>query len=174
MNMASVQDIQQLATVTMIASSVKTAAVILPIYVLKVVSPNFSEVLLVYYLPFNLFSARDLFILLHTGSPRAPTDVTVSSMTAVSAVIRWTIPFIASTQETYVVTYGLDPNSLTAMTTPITSGPNVSSVYTQVLSNLDPLETYYLRVVAANDAGSAGSDIYSFMTLEGRKFSNCY
>ena len=60
------------------------------------------------------------------------------------------------------------------MTTLITSGPNVSSVYTQVLSNLDPLETYYLRVVAANDAGSAGSDIYSFMTLEGRKFSNCY
>ena len=124
-------------------------------------------------MPFNLCSARDLciFCLLHAGSPRAPRDVTVSSITGVSAVIRWTVPYIAFTQETYVVTYGLDPNSLTAETIPITSGPNVSIVYTQMLSNLDPLETYYFRVVATNDAGSAGSDIDSFMTLEGRKFS---
>lgn len=95
----------------------------------------------------------------------------MSSITGVSAVIRWTVPYIAFTEETYVVTYGLNPNSLIEVTPPITSGLNISSVYTQTLSNLDPLETYYLRVVATNDVGSAGSDIASFMTLGGRKFS---
>ena len=65
--------------------------------------------------------------------------------------------------------YGLDPVSLMLQSDTITSGPNISSAYSHLLINLDPEETYYFLVIASNDAGLAGSDLYSFMTLSGRK-----
>lgn len=86
-----------------------------------------------------------------------------------SARIRWVIPYITSTQESYYVTYGLNSSSLTLVSPSHTSGPNISSAYSQLLNDLDPSETYYFRVIASNDVGISGSDIYSFMTLSGRK-----
>ena len=106
-----------------------------------------------------------------TGSPFAPTAVTVSDITSTSARISWTIPNIPSTVESYSVTYGLDPTALTSVSPPHNSGFNV---YSQVLAGLDPSETYYFRVVASNTVGSSGSDIDSFMTLGGRKCITLY
>ena len=105
------------------------------------------------------------------GSPRAPIEVSVSDITAISALIRWTIPFIVSTQETYYVLYALDQNSLTLQSALQMSGPNISRVYFQLLSNLDAAETYYYRVIASNNVGETGSDLESFMTPSGRKLT---
>lgn len=93
-------------------------------------------------------------------------------ITQTSAQIRWTVPFITSTEETYFVTYGLNASALTLESTRHTSGPNISSVYSQLLSDLDPSDTYYFRVIASNAAGSSGSDIDSFATLNGRKYNH--
>ena len=103
------------------------------------------------------------------GSPRAPIEIDVLDITATSARIQWTIPFIVSTQETYYVIYGLQPDALTLESPTQTSGPNVSRVYFQFLSDLDPAEIYYFRVIASNTAGMTGSDVESFTTLNGRK-----
>ena len=105
------------------------------------------------------------------GSPRAPTAITVSSITATSALIGWTVQYITSTQETYVVTYGLSPDDLTFSSPSVVSGSNYNAVYEQLLSDLDPAETYYFIVTASNDAGTSGSDLYSFMTPVARTFS---
>ena len=90
----------------------------------------------------------------------------MSHITTTSAVITWTIPFIVSTQESYVIFYGLD-TTLSLQTAPYNSGVNITIVFSQVLFNLDPLDTYYFKVVATNNVGSAGSDINSFTTLPG-------
>ena len=88
-----------------------------------------------------------------------------------SALISWTIPFITSSPETYYVIYGLAPDALTLQSSPLFSGPNVTRAYSQILTcaGLDPAETYYFRVIASNDVGPTGSDIYDFVTLSGRK-----
>lgn len=103
------------------------------------------------------------------GAPIAPVDIEVSDIDDNSARIRWTIPFITTIEENYYVLYGLIPDQL-IQTAPITSGSvNVSITYYQELSGLDPEETYYFRVISINGVGSTGSDLYSFMTLSGRK-----
>lgn len=104
------------------------------------------------------------------GSPRAPTTITVTDIEATSARIRWVIPYITSTPESYYVQYGLDPTSLNYHSaSQISSGLNISTAYSQLLDDLDPAETYYFSVIASNDVGIAGSDIYSFTTRSGRK-----
>ena len=92
----------------------------------------------------------------------------MSDITATSAVITWIIPFIVSTQESYVIFYGLD-TTLSLQTSPYNNDINITIVFSRPLSDLDPLDTYYFRVVATNDVGSAGSDISTFTTLPGGK-----
>ena len=95
----------------------------------------------------------------------------VLDITATSARIQWTIPFIVSTQESYYVVYGLNSSELTLQSAVQSSGLNVSTVYFQFLSGLDAAEIYYFRVVASNDAGETRSDLESFITSNGRKYS---
>ena len=68
--------------------------------------------------------------------------------------------------ENYYVTYGLEPNALILVSPSQTSG---SSFYFQSLAGLNPSETYYFIVVAANALGLTGSGIDSFTTLSGCK-----
>ena len=100
--------------------------------------------------------------------------ISVSNIMATSAQIRWTVPFITSTPESYYVIYGFDPSALLMQSPSQTSGANISTVYLQLLTGLDPVEIYYYRVIASNAAGESGSDIYSFMTPDGRKYSFNY
>ena len=97
--------------------------------------------------------------------------ISAVDITATSARILWTIPFVVSTQETYSVIYGLDSSALTLQSALQYSGLNVSKVYFQFLSGLDPSDTYYYRVISSNDAGATGSIVKSFMTLAGRKLT---
>ena len=90
-------------------------------------------------------------------------------ITATSARIQWTIPFIISTQETYYVSYGLLPDALTLQSTPQFSGSNVTVTYFQFLMGLDPADTYYFRIISTNADGETGSDLGSFTTSSGRK-----
>ena len=99
--------------------------------------------------------------------PNAPTAATASAITATSALISWNISNIPSTVESYYVTYGSEPTALVLVSPSQTNGTNF---YTQLLAGLNPSETYYFRVVANNEVGTIGSDIDSFMTLNGCKY----
>ena len=170
-SMAFAQDTQPPATVIQTVSNWKNVAVTSMIYVLKasfrIYWPLNKNTYVFVYCNHRIFSLTHLFThFFPTGSPLAPTAVTVSAITSTSAVISWAIPIIPSTAESYFVTYGLDPSALISVSPTHNSGFNA---YTQLLAGLDPSETYYFRVVASNAVGASGSDIDSFMTLSGRK-----
>ena len=96
----------------------------------------------------------------------APTAITVSDITAISALISWNISNIPSTVGIYYVSYGLEPMSLTWTSPHLTSGTNF---YSQLLAGLNTSRTYYFRVVALNEVGLIRSDIDNFTTLSGCK-----
>lgn len=103
----------------------------------------------------------------YTVPPLEPTVLIATNVYSTSAQLNWTIPRVTFGFETYSIIYGLSPDNL-IMLSDIVAGALDSSVqnvtYSIILENLQPLTTYYYKVLATNLAGETISDIESFTT----------
>ena len=93
----------------------------------------------------------------------------VRDITADSALIQWTVPYIAYSPEMYVVKYGTSQDSLTEKSDSTYSGEDITitnETYSIKLSNLKENTSYYVQVVATNTANRTNmSNVESFTTL---------
>ena len=93
----------------------------------------------------------------------------VRDITADSALIQWTVSYIAYSPEMYVVKYGTSQDSLTENSDSIYSGEDTTitnETYSVKLSNLKENTTYYVQVVATNTANRSNmSNVERFTTL---------
>ena len=112
----------------------------------------------------------------HAGPvlPQQPTNLMDIGTDAMSTLIRWMVPIIAYTPETYVVNYGTSMGSLaaTSATCMVRSGSDfeaVNQVFLVALTGLVDSTTYFYQVVATNVQGSTSSDVQSFSTTVLRK-----
>ena len=83
-------------------------------------------------------------------------------------IILWSVLSIGYTPETYVVKYGTDESSLDTLSEELMSSEDYNAVdipFSVTLSNLQPVTTYYYRVVATNSHSSTESDVGTFTTL---------
>ena len=117
-----------------------------------------------------------------------PNDLTVISTDATTATVQWTVPLIAYTPETYVVSYstgGLTRQVL--MSDPVESGADfdaVNQMFSVELTGLEPNTAYNYQVVSSNTNGSNTSESESLNTTAGNLISyvdklsqecfNCY
>lgn len=108
-------------------------------------------------------------ISLFIGVPAVPTDVDIDDITSYSINISWIIPYVAITQEVYVVKYGVNMTDLDMTSESLNSrGQTLTNQsYSVVLDNLEGTTLYYYHVVSENDFSSSSSLIYFFTTLEG-------
>ena len=92
----------------------------------------------------------------------------VTDITSRSAMVVWTIPRVAFTIEKYRVYYGNSADAL-SMKTEALFGADFDAInvmYTITLSGLEPVSTYYIRVVSANSESNSSTAIRSFTTAE--------
>lgn len=93
----------------------------------------------------------------------------IREVTAESAIIHWTVPYIAYSPEIYTVQYGTSNDSLIQNTDSEYSGEDVNitnKTYSVKLSDLKGNTTYYVQVMAINTANiSNTSSMESFATL---------
>ena len=112
--------------------------------------------------------------MVHTGpaSPHAPTPLEGVTVDATSATIRWVVPTIAYTQETYTVSYGKASDQLYDTSGTVEGSIDITvnnSAYEVRITGLDCYTTYYYQVVATNAIGSTASGTLSFQTATARK-----
>ena len=109
----------------------------------------------------------------HAGPalPEQPTNLMNVDTLGISTTIRWTVPIIAYTPETYVVKYGTNMSSLDMMSDPIPGGSDFEledDVLCGQLTGLTDTTTYHYQVVATNSLpggqGTTPSTIQSFTT----------
>ena len=101
-----------------------------------------------------------------------PANVRVITTSATTAVVLWTVPLIAYTPETYVVSYST--GSLTRqvlMSDPVESGADfdaVNQMFSVELTGLEPHTAYNYQVVSSNTVGTITSDSQSLNTTAGK------
>ncbi len=110
----------------------------------------------------------------HTGQA-APsfTDLNATNVQHDRATIQWTVPVIAYTNETYVVNYGTDMNSLNSMSEAVSSGSDFEATdltFSVLITDLTSNTVYYYQLVANNTFASNSSDVMSFTTPELSKY----
>ena len=98
-----------------------------------------------------------------------PTNLMNDSTTDISTIIRWTVPNIAFTPETYVVNYGVSPGPLNFMSDPVQNESDVLFVtdnlmFSVELTGLNDSTMYDYQVVATNTVGSTPSVMRNFST----------
>ena len=106
---------------------------------------------------------------INPGWPRLPRDISVIENTGLSVTITWLIPYIASTPETYTISYGANPDNLNLFTA-ASNGTNTSLVdqmYSRSLPGLAYITTYYFKITVTNDVGSVSTEVFTFTTAEG-------
>ena len=96
--------------------------------------------------------------------------MTVTNTTAVE--VAWTVLYIASGAESYVVSYGLNSSALIMTSDRVYSVSDLSAVnqtYSVALIDLQVLVTYFFQVVSANGESSLSyTAVMSFMTQGGK------
>ena len=111
---------------------------------------------------------------LSTGSapPIQPTNVRVVSTDATNATVQWTVPLIAYTPETYIVSYST--GSLTRqvlMSDPVESGADfdaVNQIFSVELTGLEPNTAYNYQVISSNTEDTITSESQSLNTTSGK------
>ena len=105
------------------------------------------------------------------GPPMQPTDLAVISSDATTATVQWTVPVIAYTPETYIVSYST--RSLTRqvlMSDPVESGADfdaVNQMFSVELTGLEPNTAYNYQVISSNTVGSNTSEAKTLTTTPG-------
>ena len=109
------------------------------------------------------------FLYIEPVHPIIPDRVMITDITADSALIQWTVPYIAYSPEVYVVKYGTSQHSLTENSDSTYSGEDTTitnKTYSIKLSNLKEYTTYYVQVVATNTAKRTNkSNMERFTTI---------
>ena len=101
--------------------------------------------------------------------PVVPVSVIVTTSDNNNLTVQWEIPSISYTPETYHVEYGTQYTVLDSQSVGQDSGDDIKilgQIYSQELTDLQPLTTYYFRVVSTNLAGSTASIVRSVRTIE--------
>lgn len=104
--------------------------------------------------------------------PAAPQNVTVVGVSHELAIIQWTVPAIAYTPETYLISYRVSGNGefMTAGTVEgNTDLSTVDEVFSFILDDLQAGTEYDLRVEAVNTIGSSAM-LVTLQTREGGIF----
>ena len=100
-----------------------------------------------------------------------PTDLGFISTDATTATVQWTVPLIAYTPETYVVSYST--GSLTRqvlMSDPVESGADfdaVNQMFSVELTGLNPNTAYNYQVISSNIIGTSTSETKNLTTTPG-------
>ena len=96
-------------------------------------------------------------------------------MTAINTTaveVTWTVPYIASGAESYVVSYGLNSSALSMTSDRVYSVSDLTAVnqtYSVALIDLQVLTTYFFQVVSTNGESSRSyTNIMNFMTQGGK------
>ena len=108
-------------------------------------------------------------------SPGVPASVLVLGRTHNSILIRFTVPIITYTPETYHVLYGTQMNNLNLTSIPITGSTDFSAMNQQFIVPVLGLvsdTTYYYRVRATNSDSSSETMLFNVTTLLPCKFGN--
>ena len=112
-----------------------------------------------------------MFCTIGPASPMHPTDLGANSTDATTATVQWTVPLIAYTPETYVVSYST--GSLTRqvlMSDPVESGADfdaVNQMFSVELTGLKPNTAYNYQVISSNIIGTNTSEAKNFTTTPG-------
>ena len=101
-----------------------------------------------------------------------PTNLSVSSPGATTVTVEWTVPLIAYTPETYVVSYSTDTlKRQVMMSDPVESGADfdaVDQMFSVELTGLEPNTTYNYLVTSENTVNTTNSEPQSFATTVGK------
>ena len=96
-------------------------------------------------------------------------------MTAINTTaveVTWTVPYIASGAESYVVSYGLNSSALSMTSDRVYSVSDltvVNQTYSVTLIDLQELTNYFFQVVSTNGESSRSyTNIMNFMTQGGK------
>ena len=112
-----------------------------------------------------------IFYTIGPTSPMQPTDLGVISSNATTATVQWTVPLIAYTPETYVVSYSA--GSLTRQvlrSDPVESGADfdaVNQMFSVELTGLEPNTAYNYQVASSNTVGTNTSETNTLTTTPG-------
>ena len=101
-----------------------------------------------------------------------PTNVRVISTDATTATVQWTVPLIAYTPETYVVSYSTGSlKRQVLMSDPVESGADfdaVNQMFSVELTGLEPNTAYNYQVVSSNTEDTITSESQSLNTTAGK------
>ena len=112
-----------------------------------------------------------MFYTLGPASPMQPTDVGAISTDASTTTVQWTVPLIAYTPETYIVSYST--GSLThqvLMSDPVESGTDFDAedqMFSVELTRLKPNTAYNYQVISNNTIGTNTSETKNLTTTPG-------
>ena len=102
-----------------------------------------------------------------------PTNLRVSSPGATTVTVQWTVPMIAYTPETYVVSYsnGTLKRQQPWMSDPVESGTDFDAVdqtFSVELTELEPNTAYSYQVMSKNTVSTTNSELQSLTTTVGK------
>ena len=112
-----------------------------------------------------------IFYTIGPAPPMQPTNVRVITTSATTATVQWTVPLIAYTPETYVVSYST--GSLTRqvlMSDPVESGADfdaVNQTFSVELTGLEPNTAYNYQVISSNTVGTNTIETNTLTTTPG-------
>ena len=113
-----------------------------------------------------------MFLSTGPAPPTQPTNVRVVSTDATTATVQWTVPLIAYTPETYIVSYST--GSLTRqvlMSDPVESGADFDAenqTFSVELTGLEPNTAYNYQVISSNTEDTITSASQSLNTISGK------
>ena len=114
---------------------------------------------------------KTIFYTIGPTSPMQPTIVRVVSTDATTATVQWTVPLIAYTPETYIVSYSTgNVNFQVRMSDPVESGADfdaVNQMFSVELTGLEPNTAYNYQVISSNIVGTNTSESQSLNTTAG-------
>ena len=113
-----------------------------------------------------------MFYTIGPASPMEPTGLGIISTDATTITVQWTVPLIAYTPETYIVSYST--GSLTRqvlMSDPVESGADfdaVNQMFSVELTGLKPNTAYNYQVISNNTVGTITSETKTLTTTPGK------
>ena len=115
----------------------------------------------------NIFN----FYTIGPASPTQPTNVRVVSADATTATVQWTVPLIAYTPETYVVSYSTGSlRCQMLMSGPVECGADfdaLNQMFSVELTGLKPNTAYNYQVISSNTVGTNTSETRTLTTTPG-------
>ena len=86
-----------------------------------------------------------------------------------SATILWLVPYLTYTPEQYIISYGIERDSLDLMSTTVHSTQDISAgnkTYENTLYDLTPNTVYYFKIHSENTFGETVTSMMILTTSE--------